>query len=166
MRTPGVLDFFQKKKFQVRAELKVAKIYVVFQQKLFNSQSLSTILPLPPLSLNSLSLSHPQLTRDDAQWTPIWTCVDRKSMGALIWTCDFILFLQLPFLFTGHLSLSLSLLGLKAEAPFSLYLPFQTHAAYFSLSLSSRFTTSNFFRGTLRSHQEIGRAHVWTPVTG
>ena len=58
MRTPGVLDFFQKKKFQVRAELKVAKIYVVFQQKLFNSQSLSLPSSLYRHSHSILSLSH------------------------------------------------------------------------------------------------------------
>jgi hypothetical protein len=51
---------------------------------------------------------------------------------------DFLLSLRLPFFFTGHLSLSP--LGLKAKAPFSLCLSFQAQTAYFSLS--SRFTAA------------------------
>jgi hypothetical protein len=137
MRTPGVPHFFQKKNSrygygyglgtgQVRARLKVAKNYVVFRQKLFDSQSLSLpsslcrhshILSLPATMHNELRFG---LAATENQW------------GAPIWTCGFLFSLRLPFLFTGHLSLSP--LGLKAEAPFSLCLPFQTQAAYFSLS--------------------------------
>jgi hypothetical protein len=139
MRTPGVPHFLQKKKFlgtgRVRARLKVAKNYVVFRQKLFDSQSLS--LP-SSLCRHSHILSLPATTHSELRFGLAAT---ENQWGAPIWTCGFLLSLWLPFLFIGHLSLSL--LGLKAEAPFSLCLPFQTQAAYFSLFT---FYSQQFFK--------------------
>ena len=117
-RTP----LFPKKNFpsmnRVRVRLKVAKNYVVFWQKLFDSQSLS----LP----SSLCCHSHILSLSATMHSELWfgLAATENQCGALIWTCGFLLSLWLPFLFTGHLSLSP--LVLKAKAPFSLYLPFQT----------------------------------------
>ena len=140
---PRCTPFFPKKKISrygsgtgcVRARLKVAKNYVVFQQKLFDSQSLS--LP-SSLCRHSHILSLPATMHSELRFG---LAAMENQWGASIWMCGFLLSLRLPSLFTGHLSLST--LGLKAEAPFSLCLPFQTQATYFSLS--SRFTASNYF---------------------
>jgi hypothetical protein len=137
MRTPGVPHFFKKKKkFQVRvgyglgtgwvrARLKVAKNDVVFRQK-YSTLSLSLYHPPSAATLTSSAYRRRCTVSSDLDLRR------RKISGCSVF--------RLPFLFTGHLSLSP--LGLKAEAPFSLCLSFQAQTAFFSLFT---FHSSNSF---------------------
>ena len=131
-----VPHFFQKKKFQVRvrygsgtgwvrARLKVAKNDVVFRQK-YSTLSLSLYHPPSAATLTSSANRRRCTVSSDLDLRR------RKISGCSVF--------QLPFLFTGHLSLSP--LGLKAEAPFSLCLSFQAQTAFFSLFT---FHSSNSF---------------------
>ena len=126
MRTPGVPHFFQKKKFQVRvryglgmgwvrARLKVAKNDVVFRQK-YSTLSLSLYHPPSAATLTSSAYRRRCTVSSDLD-------LRRWKISWVLHFFGFLLSHQLPFLFTGHLSLSP--LGLKAEAPFSLCLSFQ-----------------------------------------
>ena len=101
-----------------------------FPAKIFDSQSLSLPSSLCRHShiLSLLATMHSELR--------FGLVAMENQLGAPF--SDFLISFRLPFLFTGHLSLSL--LGLKAEAPFSLCLSFQAQTAYFSLS--SRFTAA------------------------
>ena len=126
MHTP----FFPKKKFPGTSEAESGQERRRFPTKIFDSQSLS--LP-SSLCRHSHILSLPATMHSELRFG--LTAMENQ-LGAPF--SDFLLSLQLPFLFTGHLSLSP--LGLKAEAPFSLCLSFQAQTAYFSLS--SRFTAA------------------------
>ena len=134
MRTP----FFPKKKFSSMGQVRVGYGLGMgeaessqkrrrFPAKIFDSQSLS--LP-SSLYRHSHILSLPATMHSELRFGLATT---ENQLGAPF--SGFLLSLRLPFLFIGHHSLSL--LGLKAEAPFSLCLSFQAQTAYFSLS--SRF---------------------------
>ena len=122
---PAYPIFSKKKNFQVRARLKVTKNDVVFRQK-YLTLSLSLYHPPSAATLTSSAYRRRCTVSSDLDLRR------RKISGCSVF--------RLPFLFTGHLSLSP--LGLKAEAPFSLCLSFQAQTAFFSLFT---FHSSNSF---------------------
>ncbi len=133
---PPAYPIFSKKKFSRyglgTGEAESSQELRRFPAKIFDSQSLSLPSSLCRHShiLSLLATMHSELR--------FGLAATENQLGAPF--SGFLLSLRLPFLFTGHLSLSP--LGLKAEAPFSLCLSFQAQTAFFSLFT---FHSSNSF---------------------